>query len=212
MRVLVAAEPLVYHIQSSSVALLNPAALGQLDTIIVTDYTEVELSSQEVLVEEEEEAATSACVQEKDEQMLLAEEVCVAREKPSADEAASCAHETALVTKTTRRDVTCEVASDATVTTSHNELVVTNPQNEQNLQTCGSGQLRSRDEDDSTNISPEVALQEIETPPVADEDRTPVTRRGRRRPRNSTDSADKNTIKTLQRRAQPIKQNRTEDR
>ncbi|KAI7792208.1 zinc finger protein 135 [Triplophysa rosa] len=203
VRVLVAAEPLVYHVQSTSVALLNPAALGHLDTIIVTDYTEVELSTQEVLVEEE--AVTSACVQEKEEQILL------------ADEAASCAHQTTLEAKTTRRDVTCEIASVATATTSHNELAVTNPQNEQNLQTGGSGQLSSRDEDDSTNISPEAGgdssgLQAVETPPLSDDGRTPATRRRRRRPRNSADTADKNTSKTRQRRAGPVKQNSTEER
>lgn len=203
MRVLVAAEPLVFHVQSTNVALLNPAALDHLDTIIVTDYTEVELSSQEVLVEEE--AMKSACVQEKEEQILL------------VDEAASCAHQTTLDAETTQRDVTCEVASIATATTSNTELAIIDTQNEQNLQTGGSGQLSSQDEDESTNISREAGgpaseLQAVETTALSDDGRTPATRRGQRRPRNSADTADKNTRKTWQRRARSVKQNYTEER
>uniref|UniRef100_A0A3B4CW89 C2H2-type domain-containing protein n=1 Tax=Pygocentrus nattereri TaxID=42514 RepID=A0A3B4CW89_PYGNA len=48
--VAVATEPMVYHIQPTTVTILSQNALGQLGTeaIIVTDYTEVELSSNEV--------------------------------------------------------------------------------------------------------------------------------------------------------------------
>ncbi|XP_072529545.1 uncharacterized protein [Salminus brasiliensis] len=48
--VAVATEPMVYHIQPTTVTILSQSALGQLgsEAIIVTDYTEVELSSNEV--------------------------------------------------------------------------------------------------------------------------------------------------------------------
>ncbi|XP_066523496.1 zinc finger protein 184 [Hoplias malabaricus] len=48
--VAVASEPVVYHIQPATVTILSQNALSQLDSeaIIVTDYTEVELGSNEV--------------------------------------------------------------------------------------------------------------------------------------------------------------------
>lgn len=48
--VAVATESVVYHIQPTTVTILSQSALGQLgsEAIIVTDYTEVELSSNEV--------------------------------------------------------------------------------------------------------------------------------------------------------------------
>uniref|UniRef100_A0A8B9GM60 C2H2-type domain-containing protein n=1 Tax=Astyanax mexicanus TaxID=7994 RepID=A0A8B9GM60_ASTMX len=48
--VAVATEPMVYHIQPTTVTILSQGTLGQLgsEAIIVTDYTEVELSSNEV--------------------------------------------------------------------------------------------------------------------------------------------------------------------
>ncbi|XP_065109466.1 uncharacterized protein [Paramisgurnus dabryanus] len=209
-RVVIAAEPVVYHVQTSGVALLSSATLGQLgsDTIIVTDYTEVELSSQEMLVGE---AEAGGCVEEKVKMLLV--KGCDVREPESLEEAASFMHD-----KTTQRAVACEVVSDAKATTSCDELAI--PHNEESLQevyTGETGQLNAQDEDNSANISPVAGtdlsvVQEFTAPPVTDVVQTTETRRGPGRARKRAGATDKNVVKTLRRRGRPIKQITTEKR
>ncbi|XP_016111848.1 zinc finger protein 135 [Sinocyclocheilus grahami] len=172
-RMAVASETLLYHIQPSS------AALGQLgsDTIIVTDYTEVELSSQE----------------ESEELMEKSVEVLLVDQSP----AVSAEQPVLFTDKPTQADVSHGAASDAPATASHNET-----QSDDNLRdevlTDESNQL-------TPNDCPGSAPQEVKTP-ESDVDQKPPQRRGRGRPRKTTETTDQTiVVKTPRRRERPVK-------
>uniref|UniRef100_A0A672MHC4 C2H2-type domain-containing protein n=1 Tax=Sinocyclocheilus grahami TaxID=75366 RepID=A0A672MHC4_SINGR len=172
-RMAVASETLLYHIQPSS------AALGQLgsDTIIVTDYTEVELSSQE----------------ESEELMEKSVEVLLVDQSP----AVSVEQPVLFTDKPTQADVSHGAASDAPATASHNET-----QSDDNLRdevlTDESNQL-------TPNDCPGSAPQEVKTP-ESDVDQKPPQRRGRGRPRKTTETTDQTiVVKTPRRRERPVK-------
>ncbi|KAL1275590.1 hypothetical protein QQF64_035213 [Cirrhinus molitorella] len=179
-----AAEPLMFHVQSSAVAILSPSALGQLgsDTIIVTDYTEVELSSQEEAEEPMEKVDADGV------------EVLLVDQSPAAS-----VEEAALFTDKPTQD------PQAPTTASHSET-----QNDDRLQdevlTDEANQLNTNDEKDSS------APQEVQTS-VSEVDQKPPQRRGRGRPRKSPEATDqKITVKTPRRRASVKPENGAEER
>ncbi|XP_051544374.1 zinc finger protein 420-like [Myxocyprinus asiaticus] len=225
-RVVVTGDPVqLYHVQTSSVAILTPAALGQLssDGIIVTDYMEVELSSHDISDELMEASAThvDGDVEEKPSsgsvEVLLDDERSSASE--SVEEPLSGVEPNTLNDKLTKCDVTCETVSVATATTSHNEpavagMSITNAQNDERTQDT------LMEVKEPADVTPDAgsdaaALQEVKTPPVTDVVQTSPPRRGRGRPRKSVAMTDKNMVKTTLRRGRPasVKQeNRTEER
>lgn len=164
-RLSLAAEPVLYHVQ--------PPALGS-DTIIVTDYTEVELSSQE---ESEE-------LMEKEE-VLLDQSPAV-----SAEEAALFTH------KPTHGD-------GPATTTSHNET-----RNHHNLEnqvlTDESNQPHPDDERDGAAAGSDTSAPQEVKASGSDADQKPPQRRGRGRPRKTTETTDQKTaVKTPRRRVKP---------
>uniref|UniRef100_A0A8C2BDH2 C2H2-type domain-containing protein n=1 Tax=Cyprinus carpio TaxID=7962 RepID=A0A8C2BDH2_CYPCA len=189
-RMALAAEPLLYHVQPSPVSILSPAALGQLcsDTIIVTDYTEVELSSQE---ESEE-------LMEKEDAEGV--EVLLVDQSPAVS-----AEEPALFTdKPTQDDASHGAASDAPATTSHNET-----QSDHNLEDevlkDESSRLSLKDERDRADIGLDAgsAPKEVKTS-VSDAEQKLPQRRGRGRPRKTTETTDQTIVeKTPRRRERP---------
>lgn len=148
-RLSLAAEPVLYHVQ--------PPALGS-DTIIITDYTEVELSSQE---ESEE-------LMEKEEVLLDQSPAAPFTDKPTHGDGPA-------------------------TTTPHNET-----QNTHNLDE--SNQPHPDDESDRAAGSDTSAPQEVK-PSGSDADQKPPQRRGRGRPRKTTETTDQTTaVKTPRRR------------
>ncbi|XP_051546600.1 zinc finger protein 676-like [Myxocyprinus asiaticus] len=216
-RVILNPEPVqLYHVQTSSVAILSPA-LGQLssDSIIVTDYTEVELSSHDISDELMEVSATHADggVEEKPsgdgvEELLADERSAESGEEPAGGEDANILHY-----KPTKCDVMCETVSDAMATASYNEPSA-NAQNEESLQDT------LTEDKDRAVVTPDAGsdtavLQEDKTSPESNVVQTPLVRRGRGRPRKSVETTDKNMVKPPRRRGRPasVKQeNSTEER
>lgn len=169
-RVALSSEQVLYHVQP-----LSPSALTS-DTIIVTDYTEVELSSQEEPEEKLEE--------------LLEDE------PPAADPA--------LFTDTPAQADTSHDPA-ATATTPRNDTsAATNPPDD-SLQVDESDQLNATDETDRPDARPEAGSditspQDIQVS-ISDVTQKPPARRGRGRPRKSTESTEKKiTVKTPRRR------------
>ncbi|KAI2665676.1 Zinc finger protein 271 [Labeo rohita] len=184
-RVTLAAEPLLYHVQSSAVAILSPAALGQLgsDTIIVTDYTEVELSSQEESVELMEKVDADGV------EVLLVDQSPVVSVEAAA----------LFTDKPTQGDA----SRGAATATSHNET-----QNDNGLQdevlTEETNQLNPNDERDGADAGSDASAPQEAKTSVSDVDQKPPQRRGRGRPRKNTETTDQNVmVKTPRRRERP---------
>ncbi|XP_073694290.1 uncharacterized protein [Garra rufa] len=188
-RLSLAAEPLLYHVQSSAVAILSPAALGHLgsDTIIVTDYTEVELSSQE----ESEELMEKVEVLLVDQSPAVSvEEAALFTDKPTQDDASHGAESTAHTDTQNNDGLRDEVLTDE------------------------ADQLNANDEKDRAEAGSDTsAPQEVHTS-VSDVDQKPPQRRGRGRPRKTTETTDqKIMVKTPRRRAASVKlENKAEER
>ncbi|KAL0196622.1 hypothetical protein M9458_010194, partial [Cirrhinus mrigala] len=184
-RVTLAAEPLLYHVQSSAVTILSPAALGQLgsDTIIVTDYTEVELSSQEESVELMEKVDADGV------------EVLLVDQSPAAPAEAAVL----FADKPTQGDA----ASDALTTASHNETQNDNRLQDEDL-TEETNQLNPNDERDGADAGSDTSAPQEAKTSVSDVDQKLPQRRGRGRPRKSAGTTDqKILVKTPRRRERP---------
>lgn len=169
-RVALSSEQVLYHVQP-----LSPSTLTS-DTIIVTDYTEVELSSQEEPEEKLEE--------------LLEDET------PAVDPA--------LFTDTPAQADTSHDAA-TTATTPHNDTSAATNQPDDSLQVDESDQLNATDETDRSDACPEAGS-DITSPQdvqvsISDVTQKPPARRGRGRPRKSTESTEKQiVVKTPRRR------------
>ncbi|XP_051976678.1 zinc finger protein 676-like isoform X2 [Xyrauchen texanus] len=242
-RVILNPEPVqLYHVQTSSVAIMSPA-LGQLssDSIIVTDYTEVELSSHDISDELMEASATHVDggveenpsgdgvvenpsgdaveeipsgdgVEEIPSRDGVEELLADERSAESGEEPAGGEDANTLHYKPTRCDVMCETVSDAIATASHNEPTAS----AQDEETQQDALTEDKDRTDATpDAGSDTAVLQEDTSPETNVVQTPLVRKGRGRPRKSVETTDKYPVKPPRRRGRPasVKQeNSTEER